>query len=90
MDVEKHLEKLRKIERVDAPPFLFTRIKVRIDAANNGVPVAWKWALSCTFVLILWLNASVVLRYLDHSRENNVAELITAMHLSKPNSLYYE
>ena len=47
MNIDNKLEKLKKISRVDVPPFLFTRIKQRIDSIND-VPISLKWKLART------------------------------------------
>lgn len=61
-----HLEKielLRKVRRVEAPPFLLTRIRAKIDAARaEKLPATWAWAGSLAFGLLLFLNVVLATR----------------------------
>ncbi|MBA4145592.1 MAG: hypothetical protein C0523_07510 [Cytophaga sp.] len=91
MDIDKKLELLAKIKRVEAPPFLFTRILERIDSrAMEKAPATWRVALVTATLLILTLNVSVLFRASDKPKESDVEEVINSMRLSRTNDLYHE
>ncbi len=59
----ENIELLRKVRQVEAPPFLLTRIRARIDAARaEKLPAAWAWAGTLAFGLLLLLNVVLAAR----------------------------
>jgi hypothetical protein len=53
----KELDLLKKVEKVDTPPYLMTRIQARIHQEEaEKLPIAWKWAGSLTFVVMILGN----------------------------------
>jgi hypothetical protein len=57
-----HLDLLKMVEKVDAPPYLLTRIQAKIHAMQTErVPTAWKWAGTMTFCCLLGLNGYCLL-----------------------------
>lgn len=58
MKNEEQIELLRKVQKVDAPPFLLTRIHARIRAGEaERLPASWKWAGSLAIGLLILMNA---------------------------------
>lgn len=60
MNIEEKIEQLRQVQKVDAPPFLLTRIRAKIQAsALESVPRVWVWGgiltYSCLLILAIWL-----------------------------------
>jgi hypothetical protein len=92
MNIDQKLEHLKQIQEVDAPDFLFTRIKQQIQNRNMAkAPVQWKWAFAGLGIVILALNASLLFKPVNNKQ--NQAEIetyINALHLTNSNNLYHE
>lgn len=82
-----NIDPLDKIQPVEAPPFLFTRIQQRIK--NNQaslLPGKVTWALSLSFLVILTINVTAVV---TKSRTDHTAsDLATTLHLMEENDIY--
>lgn len=81
-----NLDNLNKIEQVEVPPFLFTRIQEKIKQ-RQVIPVRIAYALSFSFVIILFVNVYVILNHSSDSNSKNVA-LAKALHITTNNHLY--
>lgn len=81
------LERLKNIQRVDAPPFLFTRIQEKINAKTTNIRPLWAWSMSVACASLLLLNVFVLLHFEDNAglKQRNLVE---KMHLSSNNQLY--
>jgi hypothetical protein len=93
MSIDKKLDLLKQIKEVEAPPFLLTRIRHRINHPGNAeAPVKWKWAFALTSVVILALNISILLTSAASATKKNtgVENVVNAMNLSTQNDLYNE
>jgi hypothetical protein len=91
MNIDNKLDKLKNIRRLDAPPYLFTRIKERIDSMGD-VPVStqWKLAFAMAALLILTLNTRIVFQSSDREKKNNITGVVSAMQLSPSNDFYHD
>ncbi len=57
----KKLELLQKVQRVDAPPFLLTRIEAKIRAAaSERLPASWQWAAVLALGALLFIHVAVL------------------------------
>jgi hypothetical protein len=91
MDIEKKLELLKKIQNVDAPPFLYTRIKQEIDSSiGEKAPATWRFAFIASSVVVLILNAFILFNLSSKQNEKGIEEVISSMDLSNINDLYHE
>jgi hypothetical protein len=93
MNIDNKLYLLKNIKKVDAPPFLLTRIKQQIDNLSNvEAPVKWKWAFALTSVIIMMLNVTIFLKSNESSEKKTtgVENVINGMNLSTKNDLYNE
>lgn len=91
MNLDKKLEKLKQITPVDAPPFLFTRIREQLPARISvDASAQWKWTFAATAVVILVLNTAIALKSTDAKKDSGLQDLISHMHLSSSNNLYDE
>lgn len=89
MDIEKKLELLKKIQKVEAPPFLHTRIMERIDtSANFTAPVYWRLAFVATAIIILSINAAVLFKLSTKPSSDGMEKVFSSMELSTTNDLY--
>jgi hypothetical protein len=90
MDIDKKLDLLKKIQKVDAPPFMLTRIMERIDSPiTQQAPATWRFAFVTAAIFVLALNVSIFFRSSDKQNEG-IAEVISSMELSTTNDLYNE
>ena len=91
MDIDKKLELLKKIQKVDAPPFLLTRVTERINSYTiEKAPASWRLAFFAVAIVVLGLNGSVLFKSLEKQNENSIEEVISSMKLSNSNDLYNE
>ena len=92
MNTDDELDGLNRISRVDAPPFLYTRIRARIDLlAEAPAPVQWVRAFAAAALLVLLLNAGVFLTATDDAQTSpDVANVVTTMQLMTNNDFYHE
>ncbi len=80
---------LDNIGRVDAPPFLLTRIGQRIaNAAAQRVQPVWAVAAGVSLVLVLALNVYVMTGTQKTASPRPQSDLAAAMELYPQNSLY--
>ena len=92
MNIDQKLEQLKQVQQVEAPPFLLTRIRQRIDNMHNAeAPVKWRWAFVAVGMLLLVLNLSMFLKVNnDRKQKPGIENYINAMHLSTSNDIYNE
>lgn len=83
------LDNLRKIQRVEAPPFLFTRIKQKIEQTKvDTMPKVTALAMSLAFVFILVVNTVTLVYY---PKEKSTHESFAkSMNITSNNALYNE
>jgi len=82
-----NIDYLNKIQKVDAPPYLFTRIQQKIkDSQSVVLPKKIVWAIGLLCSVILCVNISVVL-YAAESINTTVtmSQIIELM----PNNSFY-
>jgi hypothetical protein len=85
------LELFKKINKVDAPPFLYTRIEQKIQDEKRHIFT--KPAITAVFAsLAIWVvvNIMVVGSHFRKSKTENANTFIEQMHLSSSNIYYYE
>jgi hypothetical protein len=91
MNIDNKLDKLKNIRQADAPPFLFTRIKERIDSiGDTQVSPQWKFAFIVTALLILALNTGVLVQSSGKENKNSINEVVSSMQLSSLNDFYHD
>ena len=91
MNIDNKLDKLKNIRGVDAPPFLFTRIKERIDSiGNTPVSTQWKLAFVLAALLILALNTGVLVQSSERENKNSITDVVSSMQLSSSNDFYHD
>lgn len=81
------IDPLEKIQSVEAPPFLYTRIQQRIKN-DQATRLPWKvsWALSLSFLVILTVNVTAVV---SASRTDHTAsDLVKTLQMMQENNIY--
>ena len=93
MKTKNELDVLQKIERVDAPPFLLTRIEAKIQAIKaDKVSMSWLVSASAAVVALIAFNVSL-LTSTSKSQTGNSAEIenvVAGMNLDSSNQLYHD
>ncbi|MEM8899580.1 MAG: hypothetical protein AAGC85_15810 [Bacteroidota bacterium] len=94
MTEETDFEPLSNIQKVDAPPFLFTRIEASINALQEeAYPIKWVRLALAGFVVLMLLNIWLVGQNVSGGSsvgEDNMAVLSAGVELYQSNQLYNE
>lgn len=70
--VENWETQLSNIQKVQAPPFLFTRITQKIVRENQVFSSPWAWTLSATLALLMLFNLVVITKYFQPKHEAEI------------------
>ena len=90
MNIDERLDKLKKIKPVEAPPFLYTRVKQSISSFDRRpAPIKWRLAFSLTTIMVIAINI-IVLVHSQHTKSNDAEKVVSTMQLSSSNELYHE
>lgn len=83
-NIDQHLSKIQKVE---ASPYLLTRVqqKIKLELEENISPV-WAWSLAIPFLVFFVLNISLYTS--NNNQESSSKTLIEEMNLIQNNSLY--
>lgn len=83
------IDLLDTIQRVEASPYLLTRIQQRIESKQaTRFSTTWSWAIGISFVVLLLLNiATIRNNHGSSTHENNLAQ---SMNLLPNHNLYNE
>lgn len=81
-------ELLDNIKRVDAPPFMLTRIQAKIDVLQTEVvkPV-FAWSLAGVVIIVLLVN---LMAYKQYQKSDNSGNLVELMDLAPQNDIYIQ
>ena len=81
------IELLGHIQKVDTPPFLFTRIQQTItNTYATKFSPRLTWTIGISFIFVLLINVMAINRSLKQSYLNN--NLVKSMDLMPDNSIY--
>lgn len=89
MNIDQKLDLLKKIQKVDAPPFMLTRIRQRLDSVEPA-STAWKLAFGSGLMLVAALNVSILLLRYSNTDKSQIQEIVSTMDLSNQNDFYNE
>lgn len=84
-----NIDDLNKIKEVEVPPFLFTRIQLKIESSSNetgNLSKVVRWSVSLALAFIISLNINLIVNYNKDSV--NVKSFAQSMDLITDNSLY--
>jgi len=80
-------DNLGKIQRVEAPPYLFTRIQQKIESEKRErMPLRMALILNLSFAVILVINSMVFIGY--DSKSTSIESYAESIHLISNNTLY--
>ena len=78
---------LSQIQKVDAPPFLFTRIKQKIEHTYpTKFSLKSTWSIGLSFILVLILNFMAINKRIHQTKSDN--NLVKTFNLMPDKSLY--
>lgn len=88
--INKVLESSHRIEKVEAPSFLFTRIEQKIeDFDSNPVSIKWATAIAGAFAFLVVLNFILLNKVSYQKPENRVEnEFAMSLGINYSNQLY--
>ncbi|MEZ4938090.1 MAG: hypothetical protein R2799_10915 [Crocinitomicaceae bacterium] len=94
MKNDDNIELLKRVQKVNAPEFLFTRIQAKIeDTLPTKMPLSWALGLGFSIVFLIGINAFSVVNYHSGSsassvnEQNDLGEFVGA---NQSNQLYNE
>lgn len=85
--MDLNLDILSKIQKVEVPPFLYTRIQQKIENGNDlTFTKRLGWSLAVSFIIVLVMNVVVLSYKTSQSKDQN--NLAQEMGLMPNNTLY--
>lgn len=78
---------LKRVERVEEPPFLFTRIEARL-IREAPVPRTRFMLVACAMAVLLVANVTIIMRSHASSATAATAEMMDAMGMDASNQFY--
>ena len=87
MDTNEPEDLLKRIVRVDPPPFLFTRIEARL-AQGVQVPRMRLVAVACGLALLLLANVVVLKQGRSDAGGASLGEVLDGMGINASNQIY--
>ncbi len=87
-----NINTLKRIQKVSAPPFLFTRIEAKIEQQAFAVSTNWLLASSFALLLLLCLNVYFINQNFssDYSSTESSQSILDGMSIDYSNQLYHE
>ena len=90
MKKENDIELLKKVGKVDAPPFLYTRIVAKIEATSaEQLPLSWKWIGGLAFST-LFISNIYFTKWGINTSTTPQELLVSALHIHPSSQLYDE
>ena len=89
MDEINEIKQLRKIQKVKAPDYLYTRIQAGIESARaERMPMTWSVALAASVTLLLVLSISALQQTSGATNVDDMSTFSSEMSLNASNHLY--
>lgn len=87
-----NIHTLKRIQKVSAPPFLFTRIEAKLEQHPSLVSKNWLWASSFGLLLLLCINGYFINQNFssDYPNTESSQTIIEGMSIDFSNQLYHE
>lgn len=92
---------LNKIQKVDAPPYLFDKVLNRIADSQRGTslstrsqtsgvisPRGVQWTIAASFIFIVALNVGAFVKLTQSQESDSISMLAKSMRITQTNSLY--
>ncbi len=91
-ELKEFENRMNELERVEAPPFLFTRIASSIDNLEKAqFPVQKVLVFACALVVLIVVNFTILfsINDVDQQSENQPLDW-TSMYTNSSNQIYHE
>lgn len=85
--IEKHLKSIKK---VDAPPFLLTRIEAKINENQKNIVSTKKIAIALTCTVALILGNVIFIQRTNKTNYDTETSVFESMNLVNSNQLYHD
>lgn len=79
-----------RIKRVDAPPFLYTRIIAKIEQEKEKVPSTWLTLSVVSFCTVLLFNVFLAKEFAQSSKIDSITSINKSLNLTPSNQLYHD
>ncbi|MEY3238636.1 MAG: hypothetical protein RIR11_74 [Bacteroidota bacterium] len=91
MNKEDDIELLKKVGKLDAPPFLYTRIVAKIEHATTTeqLPLYWKWIGGLVFSILFFSNIYFTILGVKTSTSAQES-LVSTLNIHQSNQFYDE
>lgn len=88
--LQKVLESAKWLKKIEAPPFLFTRIEQKIkNASNYSVPIKWVTVSISALIFLVVVNFIFISKSSIQKKDNKAGnELAIGLGLNYSNQLY--
>ncbi|MDI1355845.1 MAG: hypothetical protein PSX36_13060 [bacterium] len=86
-NISPNLDLLDRIKQVDAPAFLFTRIRSKIESTNN-IRFSAPWVVAGSFVLLVVVLLNVTIVFGNNKTDVKNNNLSQSLNLMSDNTLY--
>ncbi|NQW30176.1 MAG: hypothetical protein HQ472_06665 [Ignavibacteria bacterium] len=96
-----NINDLDKIQKVDAPPYLYEKILNRIEDSKKSAslstrvktskvisPLGVRWAIAASFIFIAALNVGAFVKLTQTQKSDSISMLAKSMRITQTNSLY--
>lgn len=88
--MNRDLSELKLINKVEAPPFLWTRIEQKIENnTKNTLSVRIQWAFGIAMFLIILSNGIIMIETVEKQKINESYTLLKHMQMIENNSYNY-
>jgi hypothetical protein len=88
--IEERMEQLGRVQRVDAPPFLYTRVLERVRQLKvEEVKTPWVWATALALLLLVLVNGALLTRAPESPGTEQLESVADAMSINPDNNLYF-
>ena len=91
MELEKKLEVFKKIEKVDVPPFLFTKIMHHFNERKKlRFSKSFSWAFALAVSLLFILNITICIKIDKQTNVSEISSLANSLELGNNNTFYHD
>lgn len=77
-NIEETLNSLDRIQRAEASPFLYSKIWLRMQPANDYVPQNLAWRMIAALLIIALLNVLTIRRFNADKQNNSGAQSVAS------------
>lgn len=85
------INSLGRMQRAEAPPFLYTRITQKIDALKEVyTPMRIVWLAAASFLLLLALNVQEIRKTVVPAKRDSAKEIAMGYHLMNTSVIEYK